>query len=68
MKSLKTINISDAEALDNLDGLKGCDALEEVKIDGSNYSGNKKIKQHNNVLAKCLIKSLITFNTLTNHS
>ena len=29
---------------------------------------NKKIKQNKKVLAKCLIESLITFKTPTNHS
>ena len=72
LKSLKTININDAEALDNLDGLKGCDSLEEIKIDGSNYSGNKKIKQPiKNVdgligLKKLKDLNLSSFNSLKN--
>ena len=72
LKSLKTININDAESLDNLDGFKGCDSLEEINIDGSNYSGNKKIKQPiKNVdgligLKKLNYVNLSSFNSLKN--
>ena len=49
LKALKTIDISVSESLENLDGLHGCNSLEEIKISGGDWDGNSNKQSIKNV-------------------